>query len=496
MDLKMLDSYNQIVLQCHDNPDADTIASGFGLYTYFSSLNKDVRLIYSGNMKIHKSNLKIMVNELHIPIEFVEELDEPELLITVDCQYGEGNVKKFGARNVAIIDHHDICCELNELTEIRNGYGSCATLVYALLCDAGFDVNSNTDLATALYYGLFMDTNGFSEIKHPLDMDMIEDLRYSSDIIERLKNTNFSLEELEIAGVALLRYTYQEHRRFAIVRANPCDPNILGLISDLILQVESIDTCVVFNELNYGYKMSVRSCIRDAKANDIAVYLTENVGNGGGHGKKAGGFIVKSKFSAASSDIGIDTYLLNRMNDYFGSYEIFDTKKDTADISLMKKYEKLPLPSGYICTTNFSAPGTLLNIRTLEGDVSVVSKDDIYIMIGISGEVYPIKKEKFELSYRVTDGHLKMDLEYIPTAKNKMTGEVYRFLDSAGVCIPKESMCIYARPTEKTLKVFSKWDYDNYMLGASGDYFAVRCDDTADAYIVKKSVFESTYKPV
>ena len=48
-----------------------------------------------------------MVNRLEIPIEYVEELTEtPELLVTVDCQYGERNVTKFPGRTVAVIDHH------------------------------------------------------------------------------------------------------------------------------------------------------------------------------------------------------------------------------------------------------------------------------------------------------------------------------------------------------------------------------------------------------
>ena len=54
MKLKDLCSFNDIVIQCHDNPDADALASGFGLYTYFKSKGKDVRFIYRGRNKIQK----------------------------------------------------------------------------------------------------------------------------------------------------------------------------------------------------------------------------------------------------------------------------------------------------------------------------------------------------------------------------------------------------------------------------------------------------------
>ena len=106
MRLSDLLNFQDIVIQCHNNPDADAIASGFGVYTYLKAHNKNVRLIYSGPNQIQKANLCLMVETLNIPIEHVETLNSPELLITVDCQHGEGNVNSFEAKTIAIIDHH------------------------------------------------------------------------------------------------------------------------------------------------------------------------------------------------------------------------------------------------------------------------------------------------------------------------------------------------------------------------------------------------------
>ena len=60
MRLSDLEVYDPIMIQCHDNPDADAIASGYGLYCYFKSKGKSVRLVYSGSNKIHKSNLRLI----------------------------------------------------------------------------------------------------------------------------------------------------------------------------------------------------------------------------------------------------------------------------------------------------------------------------------------------------------------------------------------------------------------------------------------------------
>jgi phosphoglycolate phosphatase len=53
--------YDDIVVQCHDNPDADALASGFGIYEYLKAHGKDVRFIYSGRFKVSKSNLTFFI---------------------------------------------------------------------------------------------------------------------------------------------------------------------------------------------------------------------------------------------------------------------------------------------------------------------------------------------------------------------------------------------------------------------------------------------------
>ena len=99
MRLSELDRFDTIVIQCHDNPDADAISSAYALYCFFKSKNKNVRIIYGGRFFISKCNLEMMIDELDIEIKHVDELskidNEDTVLLTVDCQYGEGNVTKF-----------------------------------------------------------------------------------------------------------------------------------------------------------------------------------------------------------------------------------------------------------------------------------------------------------------------------------------------------------------------------------------------------------------
>ena len=64
MKLANLDCFNEIVIQMHDNPDADAVGSGYALYRYFESKGKSVRLIYGGRERIKKSNMLLLLKEL------------------------------------------------------------------------------------------------------------------------------------------------------------------------------------------------------------------------------------------------------------------------------------------------------------------------------------------------------------------------------------------------------------------------------------------------
>lgn len=505
MRLKDLEGFNPITVQCHNNPDADAIGSGYGLYCYFKDLGKDVRLIYSGPNEITKSNLKLMVEKLNIPIEYIDPSDEENLrveglLVTTDCQYGAGNVTKLKADVTSTIDHHQIEIEGDELTYIYPGLGSCSTLVWKLLCDEGYRVTDEEGLGTALYYGLYTDTNQFSELNNPLDKDLRDDIEYNNSLITLFKNSNITLTELEIAGIAMLRCGFNEEHGYAVIKSQPCDPNILGLISDFLLQVDQIKCCVVFNETADGFKISVRSCVREVNAGELANYLAEGIGSGGGHYEKAGGFISKALFKRKYDCMQGETYFNNRMNAYFHAFDLIYAEDYEADISEMKCYEKKKLPLGYVNIWEVLPIGTPIMIRTLEGDVDITVEEDLVIMIGIKGEVYPSRLEKFNRSYNLSDEtysyHSMTDTDYLPTIKVKNTGETLMLMDYARVCIPSGSVKIYAKPIDKGVKVFTAWDKEKYMLGKPGDYLAVRTDDYHDVYIIEENIFGQTYQEV
>ena len=492
MKLSDLLQYDDITIQCHDNPDADALASGSALQWYFNKVGKKSRFIYRGKNQIQKSNLKIMLSELDIPVSYEPDYtDRPQLLITVDCQYGQRNVTTTEAENVAIIDHHQVTVSLPDRSEVRSNLGSCATLVWDMIRSEGFDPSEDKELSTALYYGLFTDTNRLSEVSHPLDRDMLDSLDVQKSLITKMSNANISLQELKITGKAILEYEYFPDHKYLILRSEPCDPNILGVISDFSLETDKVDVCLAYYVSPYEIKFSVRSCTKEVHANELAAFLADGIGGGGGHIYKAGGSIRPEKI-----DIEAPILLKERMAKYFDMYTILYTKDTVLDTSDMLLYEKQPQEIGVVCLSDLFPPKTHLEVRTLEGDVTVSVEEDSYLMVGIEGEVYPINRAKLLSRYKELHRPYSRTFEYAPNIKDLSTGQKTDVMSHAMAVISHGGSRIYAKPLDHGVKIFTMWDEEKYYLGNVGDYIAVSVGDEHDFYIIKKHLFPLLYQRV
>ena len=493
MTLSDLLQFDHISIQCHDNPDADAIASGFGMYSFLRASGKKTRLFHGGRNSVSKPNLLAMLRLLDIPLEYLPDLKACDgLLLTVDCQYGAGNVARVEAPHVAVIDHHIQEKELPLLSELKPMLSSCSTLVWHMLRGENFAIPSS--LSTALYYGLFTDSKSFAEVRHPLDRDMWDSLTVDERILKKLKGSNLSLDDLNLASEALNSRDYSPDGHFMIVGAPACDPNILGFISDLAMQVEAVDIALVFSNEESGYKFSVRTDTKNTRAVEIVGDLiASGLGSGGGHADKAGGFIGKDKFHALHGDTAFAQYCISSLRRHLAAYDIIDCASfEGFAPEGFVPYEKLPLRLGYIPCRDLVPDRARLSIRMLEGDIDIDANDSTYLMIGISGEVYPMEEKKFFSSYTPLDEAFSLDAAYPPVIIDKQAGERIHLLEAARSCLSRSGM-VMARQLDKGIKIFTKWDRDNYFKGEPGDWLIARADDPADAYVIKGNLFSLLY---
>ncbi len=520
MRLRDLLEFDDIVIQGHDNPDADAIACGFAVYRYLKANGKEPRLVYGGRSFIRKTNLVMMIEDLNIPIEHVERIDAPQLLLMVDCQYGGGNSTVFPAQNVAVIDHHRVSTTLPELSRVQTHLGACSTLVWSMLKAEGYDVRHDREVATALYYGLYTDTSSFTEIVHPLDKDLHDEAGYDKLLMQKYRNANMTLEDLEVAGAALLHSDYLDEYRVAIVKSAPCDPNILGIISDLILEVDAVDLCIVFNVQRDGVKISVRSCVEEVKASELAFELCKGIGSGGGHVAKAGGFIQmdllteeylkfceqknysprmeydeegKNKQPAAS---GIKAVIEQRFREYMDDTDIIYADDCSLNELNTQGFCRRMIPWGFVPLADLLPENTPITVRTVHGDVNTVAAAGIILVIDPRGEIYFRKEEEFRGQYRIYPewDFALANAEYEPVIRDNSSGRAVIPMDSAKVCVPSGIKVLFAKQLDRKVKLFREGDARQYSLGRIGDYLVDSMDQLNGIHIVKKELFEKTYR--
>ena len=464
--------------------------TGLTMAEYFRDQGKDVRLLYAGKNKVRKANLTLMVEKLGIPLKYLAHPGEEPvdgLLITVDCQYGAGNVTVIPAEEIAVIDHHPLEVICTEKMRLQPNLGSCATLVWTMLQEMHYPVEKNKDLGTALYYGLFMDTNQFSELSNPVDMDMRESLNFDKNLVSLFRNSNISLKELEIAGVALLRCNYNDDYQFAVIHSQPCDPNVLGLISDFLLQVAGVNTCVVYNEDSGGYKFSVRSCIREVNASELSDYLSEGIGSGGGHVEKAGGYISMKLYEEKYPTLHSEAYFNNRMTQYFDNFEIVYAKERKFPVKEGKKYRRRKEPIACLRAADLAELGNVVSIRTVDGTMDIDTRQDMYFTLERTGELHPVPTGRFHRILELCDLPLPEEycssMGYIPRVKDGRDGSNHLLTEYVRMGMPADAFCIYALELKRGVKIFPIWDEDTYMTGRAGDYLVASEDDLHNMFI-------------
>ena len=281
-----------------------------------------------------------------------------------------------------------------------------------------------------------------------------------------------------------------------ILKADECDPNILGIISDMALQVAEFNVVIAYGHVSGGYKLSVRTCTREVMADEFIRFVTNDVGSGGGHDFKAGGFISEDKLAKTFPGMTFPDYLDDIIKKYFESFTIILAASYEPDMSLFGKYMKNRITVGYIDPLAFLEKNTRIRVRTLEGDTDLVVDGEFYLMVGILGEVYPITKEKFNKSYEDSSDPFDATMEYIPRIYTQPEGTVYELSRYIMPCVARGTSYIYAKQLDKNVKLFTKWYEEKYMRGLAGDYIACRTDDMHDFYVIRSDIFDITYSPV
>ena len=283
---------HKVYLQTHNFPDPDALASAYGMQVFLKAHGVESTICYAGN--IEKNSTKRMMEEFEIEAFHIDELSdmrEEDYIVTIDAQKNNSNITDFVGNEVACIDHHSttVACSY-EYSDIRI-CGACASIVTDYFIQSQTTLDCNT--ATALLYGLKMDTDSFNRGVTEFDIEMYAYLHKRADNqkIIKLYNNNMEIEDLVAYGDAIRNIEIYENVGFAKISFD-CPDALIAMISDFILGLDVVEFAVVYAIRGGGYKFSVRNETEYYHAGSITQRALKDVGGGGGHFSMAGGVIT------------------------------------------------------------------------------------------------------------------------------------------------------------------------------------------------------------
>lgn len=293
---------HRVFIQTHNFPDPDAIASAYALQVLLRKFNIPTTICHHGN--VERTATANMVAEFGIEMTADEDLKDmtfEDYIITVDSQKGNANILDLIGDEVACIDHHPTFCEADYKYRDIRIVGSCSTIIADYYRQ--YKIEMPEDVATALLYGLKMDTKDFTRGVTELDVQIFNYLfpKANSQLIRRFQSGEIQYDELEAFVDSMRNIDIYNGIAFAFLNF-PCADAFAATISDFILSLDVAFFSVVYCRREHGFKFSVRSELDELNAGQIVSKALADVGSGGGHKSMAGGYADESKILDMSID--------------------------------------------------------------------------------------------------------------------------------------------------------------------------------------------------
>jgi nanoRNase/pAp phosphatase (c-di-AMP/oligoRNAs hydrolase) len=279
-----------VYIQMHNFPDPDAIASAYGLQYLLGAKGLASTIVYKG--KANYGSSYSMVQRLGIEIVEIEAVNitpDTEIMI-VDAQMGNANIATLPGNGVVCFDHHKTYESAQYMfSDIRPWVGACASMIAEYMFNYGVDID--TKMATALLYGIKVDTANLTRSVSQLDLDMFYRLytMADQDIIRDLDSSVLTVQDLKAYSMAIDSIKIAGRTCYANVGYN-CPEALVASVSDFMMKLERIDNTVVYSVKDDGIRLSVRTAT-NMNVGDITNEALKGIGSGGGHENMSGGFV-------------------------------------------------------------------------------------------------------------------------------------------------------------------------------------------------------------
>lgn len=298
-----LEDVDSLVVVCHDNPDPDCLASALALETIANAHGvDDVAITYGGEIS-HQQN-RAFVNMLDVRIQHGGELDLTRYGCVAFVDHSRRETTSIVPPTVdvdVVVDHHPGDPLDARITDVRTDYGATATIFVEYLLE--LDVELTRRLASALLFALHRERLDF--VRDPTEREYEAALAvypYADlEALEQLYGSAFSPGTIDAIGHAIRT----RNRRSSSVVANvgrTTETDALPQAADYLLNLEGVDTVLVYGLVDDAIRMSARSIDPRVNVGEVLDDAFGTLGSAGGHYDMAGGWIDLGIFADLDDD--------------------------------------------------------------------------------------------------------------------------------------------------------------------------------------------------
>jgi nanoRNase/pAp phosphatase (c-di-AMP/oligoRNAs hydrolase) len=244
----------------HPSPDPDALGSGWGAAVLLEGTGARAQLICRGS--ISHPQCALMQGAIGVPFTKPDQVRRDRTLI-VDACVQNSDLDSADA----VVDHHGADGAEGAGAAIIESVGACSTLIAEMLRHQGQDLTGRLrDLATALSFGIYSDTDGLlSAGTTPRDVEAFGWLRERADHSMMRDFVNYSLPEIYFEMER--RVALPECSRLLVNSAFIGDAgfvpegrrNCLAMLSERALRREGIELSLVFGAVGGDIHASARS---------------------------------------------------------------------------------------------------------------------------------------------------------------------------------------------------------------------------------------------
>jgi len=292
---------NKVLINCHYNPDQDSIGSALALGHALEGLGKQVTVIKGDSDLPTFAQHLPGAEKIALKNYFEIKPEEFDLFVILDTASPEqlsrlGEIKFPTNLKTVIIDHHASNPKFADINLIAADYSATAQILFDLFAEWGIELDY--DMAANLLIGLYGDTGGFRyQLVSEKTFQMAAKLRslipdYSMLLSRIFENTN--PQELKFMGLALnkIELLFGDRVVISVVGYDErvdlkIDPifTVDSGISSRLRSIKGVEMSFMIIERESG-EVNISARAKEGSGRDVAE-LMKRLG-GGGHALAAG----------------------------------------------------------------------------------------------------------------------------------------------------------------------------------------------------------------